>query len=193
MRKNTKEKLLDEAEKLFSQKGFYGASINDVAGEVGVSKQALLHHFSSKEKLYGAVLQRAADKLMGVVKEAKAATELPAEQLSKAFGVMNRPDDDLLRVIILLLRELLDNRDRAEHAHKWFLRPYLDELVGMVEAAQKDGAFKGVAPFAFVYSLLGETQYYLVSLPTLKQLYSDGEFAEHQRDMLALIDAKLTS
>ena len=55
MKLKTKDKLLSTATVLFSKNGFYGTSINDVAAEVSVSKQGLLHHFPSKEKLYAAV------------------------------------------------------------------------------------------------------------------------------------------
>ena len=58
MASDTRELFLDTAETLFAERGFYGVSIAAIAGELGLTKQALLHHFSSKEKLYGAVLER---------------------------------------------------------------------------------------------------------------------------------------
>ena len=58
MQGDTREKLLDMAEKRFAERGFYGVSIAAIAEELGLTKQALLHHFGSKEKLYGAVLAR---------------------------------------------------------------------------------------------------------------------------------------
>ena len=76
------------------------------------------------------------------------------------------------RVIILLMRELLfDNRERAEQAQKWFLRPFLDDVVAINEW-QQHGYYKGQSPLAFVYHLLGATQYYVVSRPTLDKLYA---------------------
>lgn len=52
------EQILIEAAKLFRDSGFAGASMNDLARRVGVSKPALYHHFASKEDLFVAVATR---------------------------------------------------------------------------------------------------------------------------------------
>ena len=189
MKTNTRDKLLEQAEILFANKGFYGTSIKDVAAEVSVSKQGLLHHFPSKEKLYGAVLQGAADHLLAFVQDARKDTHGPAEQLVLLLKQMSLAEGRSLRVIILLLRELMDNRERASDAHKWFMRPFLDELVQITEHAQRDGAFAGKPALAFVYQMLGATQYYVISQPTLRQLYSTREFEQHQQQHLTMLDA----
>ena len=61
MQTDTKHRLLNMSEALFAERGFYGVSIAAIAKEMGFSKQALLHHYPTKEKLYGAVLQRISD------------------------------------------------------------------------------------------------------------------------------------
>ena len=58
---STRDQLLATARTLFAERGFYGVSIASIANEHGLTKQALLHHFSSKEKLYGEVLKEIAD------------------------------------------------------------------------------------------------------------------------------------
>lgn len=191
VKKNTREKLLEHAQILFSQRGFYGTSINDVAKELDISKQALLHHFSNKEKLYGEVLQLTADKLRTSLQDAKRHSADAIEQLRYFLKGMGTASDESLHVIILLMRELLDNRDRAEKAHKWYLRPFLDELVEMVKKAQEQGHLSEVHPLAFVYQQLGAVQYFLISQPTLKQLYSEEEFTQHQQQHFALLDKLL--
>ena len=47
--KNTKERILEEALKLFSQSGYMGTSMNDIAAELGVTKAALYKHYKSKQ------------------------------------------------------------------------------------------------------------------------------------------------
>ena len=190
MKRNTREKLLEQAEILFSEKGFYGTSIHDVAAEVSVSKQGLLHHFPSKEKLYAAVMERAAEHLVEFVAEAKSISDKPQQQLLNIFTQMSTATGRSLRVIILLLRELLDNRERAEQAHKWYMRPFLDDLVQIVELNQTPP--EQVYPLAFAYQLLGATQYYLISQPTLRKLYSNTECDELRTQHLALLERHLT-
>jgi len=49
---DTRERLLDAAEKLFCQKGFEGTSIRDITAEAGCNIAAVNYHFGGKEKLY---------------------------------------------------------------------------------------------------------------------------------------------
>ena len=65
----TKTQFLDVAKKLFAQKGFYGVSIASISGELGFTKQALLHHFGSKEGLYGAVLEGISRRFLEALEE----------------------------------------------------------------------------------------------------------------------------
>lgn len=50
--------LLCAAENEFSQKGFYGARIDEIARGAGVNKRMIYEYFTSKEGLYKAVLTR---------------------------------------------------------------------------------------------------------------------------------------
>jgi TetR/AcrR family transcriptional regulator, mexJK operon transcriptional repressor len=52
------DRIITEAARLFRDKGFSGASMSDLARQVGVSKPALYHHFASKEELFVAVATR---------------------------------------------------------------------------------------------------------------------------------------
>jgi AcrR family transcriptional regulator len=54
----TKEKILEEATRLFAKKGYYATSIHDISLASEVTKGALYHHFDSKEKIFFAVLNR---------------------------------------------------------------------------------------------------------------------------------------
>ena len=48
---NTKDKILDSAQKLVQQRGFNGFSYADIADEVGIRKASLHHHFPTKADL----------------------------------------------------------------------------------------------------------------------------------------------
>lgn len=49
--------ILNAARKLFSSRGFDATSIDDIAGEAGVAKGAVYHHFDSKEDIFTIVLE----------------------------------------------------------------------------------------------------------------------------------------
>ena len=52
-----RESILQAAQRLFSEKGYHGVSIDEIAREVDVSPAILYRHFKSKKVLYEAVLQ----------------------------------------------------------------------------------------------------------------------------------------
>ena len=56
--RETRERVLQAAARLFSRRGYSGVSIADVALAAGVSKAGLLHHFASKETLFLSVAER---------------------------------------------------------------------------------------------------------------------------------------
>src|SRR3989442_1797035 len=50
-----REQILDAALRVFSEKGFAGASIRDIAREAGITEGLIYHYFESKDQLTEAV------------------------------------------------------------------------------------------------------------------------------------------
>ncbi len=53
----TKKKILEAAKHQFSQKGLYGARIDEIAAEAQINKRMLYEYFGNKETLYTYVLE----------------------------------------------------------------------------------------------------------------------------------------
>lgn len=56
MAKDTKERILDAALDMFSQYGFAGTNIRELAGSLGMGKSSMYRHFESKEEIWNALL-----------------------------------------------------------------------------------------------------------------------------------------
>ncbi len=167
----TAEKLIDIAESLFAEKGFYGTSIRDLAEGIGIAKSSLLHHFPTKEKLYGAVLKKLADEMTHEVQGIREAFSDEKEQIFAFVQLLCNNSEKKPNRENIILRELLDNPKRAEKAKKWFFVDYFRELTGMIKSGQNQGMFKPVNPEIFILQLLGAHRYLIISLPTVKQFF----------------------
>ncbi|HAP24595.1 MAG TPA: TetR family transcriptional regulator [Achromobacter sp.] len=51
-----RERILEEAAKLFARSGYDGSSISDLAGAIGVSKAAIYHYYPTKQDIYDAII-----------------------------------------------------------------------------------------------------------------------------------------
>ena len=178
MHTDTRQRLLDIAEQLFAERGFYGVSIAAIASEMGFTKQGVLHYFNSKEKLYGAILQRISDDFQERQTESEQAFEEPTERLKQFYAALAEPTDTNTRRTRLLMRELLDNNARAANAESWYLREFLERLIGMVKAIEDLQALSDEEALTFAYQLLGAVNYFLISPATLGGIFGEKYLAK---------------
>ena len=184
----TADKLIDAAESLFAEKGFYGTSIREVADCLSIAKSSLLHHFPQKEKLYGAVLKKLADEMTQEVREIRHQFTGEKEQIFQFVHMLCHNSEKKPNRENIILRELLDNPKRAEKAKKWFFVDYFNELTDMIKSGQNKGFFKPVNPEIFILQLLGAHRYLIISLPTVKQFFDAKIYQQILKDHRAELE-----
>src|SRR6266536_5403024 len=82
--KERREQLLDVARSLFAEKGFDGASVEEIAHRANVSKPVVYEHFGGKEGVYAVVVDRETQLLLSQMTSALAEDAHPRLLLERA-------------------------------------------------------------------------------------------------------------
>jgi TetR/AcrR family transcriptional regulator, cholesterol catabolism regulator len=136
----TRDEILVAAAQIFSQKGFHGASMQDIAEAVNLQKASLYYHISSKQEMLLEVLDRALDLLIDRIEAVVVLPLPPDERLRKAMQVYLFTlveHRDLASVLLLEHRSLepelhsrhVPQRDRFEHLWRDLIQEGLDSGV----------------------------------------------------------------
>jgi AcrR family transcriptional regulator len=105
-----RDRILDAAMHVFRRHGFRRSSIEQAAEAAGLTRQALYHHFKSKEALFRAVIVR-------VHENAMAAGIAAAEAREKAGGNLA---DILIAQITGRLRQMIASFEGSSHVEELF-------------------------------------------------------------------------
>lgn len=62
---DTKERIVEEAFALFSERGFHAVSVRDIAAAVGIKDASLYNHFAGKQAIFDAIVGEAVDRTRG--------------------------------------------------------------------------------------------------------------------------------
>ncbi len=88
---STRERILDVALDLFTEKGFDGTSLREIAEQLGVTKAALYYHFASKDDILMALHMRFHEfgkEALSMMTEEPVTIELWGELLDQIVGQM---------------------------------------------------------------------------------------------------------
>ena len=188
---DTREKLLAAAHRQFADRGFYGASIAQIAGEVGLTKQALLYHFKRKEDLYREVLKSIAVRLLTGMRSGIDASQPADRQFEDVIlGIFAAAKENPLDTKVLM-RELLDDQRQEAPPEEWFFKTFLDEIVSILEMVDGMAELPRSEKLARIYLALSAIEYFLASESMLRRFYGDAEYARIADDYPAQLRAQV--
>jgi AcrR family transcriptional regulator len=97
-----REQLVDIARGLFAERGFDGASIEEIAARAGVSKPVVYEHFGGKEGLYAVVVDREVRRLLAMMQESLVADHPRVLLEQAAFALLDYIEDapDGFRILV---------------------------------------------------------------------------------------------
>ncbi len=80
--RNTRDRLIEAAKKVFSEKGFFETHISHIIEEAGTARGTFYIHFQSKEEIFGEILNQVIEELKKRIKEIDP-SENPMNQIIK--------------------------------------------------------------------------------------------------------------
>ncbi|RYV51709.1 TetR/AcrR family transcriptional regulator [Pengzhenrongella frigida] len=141
---DTKREILAAATRLFSDHGYRGTSLADIAHEIGYSKASVLYHFASKEALLAELIAPAAADLQALLERV---SDLPVPQARRSviegFAALTVTHRDAVTIMQTGERLVL------EDPHFRAIGPLYERLLGVLEGDEHDAEAR-VAAFMVV-------------------------------------------
>jgi AcrR family transcriptional regulator len=144
--KETSNRILTQAMRIFLEKGYHGTSIDDITRSAGVTKGALYWHFRSKEDLLKKIVadfeRRFLDGLIQAVKDVQGNIRDKIEKYFRynaAFSYYNR---ELCVSFTTLAAELVGAHHGTEPEFKRIYKKYQKFLSTLILRGKKEKMFK---------------------------------------------------
>jgi AcrR family transcriptional regulator len=145
---DTKERILNEAETLFAEKGYHAVSVREISAAAKCNLAAMNYHFGHKENLYLEVFRTRwvprAKRVQASFRESLSTQASPsptavARALAEAFLIGPLSDEERQRHHQLMARELAQPTEAFELLAQRVIRPFLGELAVMFRSFMPEG------------------------------------------------------
>ncbi|MCK4713055.1 MAG: TetR family transcriptional regulator C-terminal domain-containing protein [Marinosulfonomonas sp.] len=151
--------ILDAALDVFSQFGFRGSTLDQIAKAAGLSKPNLLYYFPSKEAIHVELLSCLMDTWLDPLRDLDPAgdpkTEILAYVRRKLEMSRNYPRESRL-----FANEILQGAPRIMDALKGELKQLVDEKATVISGWMDEGKIAQVHPYHLLFSIWSLTQHY---------------------------------
>lgn len=154
-----REVILEAALEMFSQHGFRGATIDQIADAAGMSKPNLLYYFRSKEAIHVTLMQRMLETWLAPLKELDDVGE-PIEELRSYIRRKLEMARDYPRESRLFANEILQGAPRIMPMIEGELRLLVDEKAQVIRGWMTAGRIVTADPYHLIFSIWATTQHY---------------------------------
>jgi AcrR family transcriptional regulator len=173
--KGTKDRILDAALNIFSNKGYYDTKLDEIAVESQSSKGSIYFHFPNKEKLFIALVDQFADVLERNVTQAIenepqgiVRVQIALKSVLDTFGKYRRPAKILLVQAVGLGTVFEKKRMEVTDRFAELIRSYLQEAIDVGEIDAVDTEVVSHAWMGAIYNVV--IQWVYIGEPTPERI-----------------------
>src|SRR5215467_8722504 len=167
----TRAAILKAALEEFSHEGVTGARTDEIARRAGVNKALLYYYFKDKEGLYAAALDQVFSGLHERVTGVLERSDLPPRERLLLYAQTHF--DYIASAPVyprLVQREFMRSAGRslspaASRIMERHVRPFYNQLEGLILEGAKAGDFRQLDPVHTVTSIIGIIVFYFISMP----------------------------
>ncbi len=180
------QKIVEAATGLFHRKGFNTATLDEVAGELGLSKAALYNYIPSKGKLLAMIYGQAFEKIFHRIYEISAAPISPEEKLRQIIRdlICNIITNNIAMFSVFFAEEnQLPSKDFQKILEE--KKRYTRLVIKIIDEGIEKGVFKPVDSRLQAYAILGMCNWLYKWYKPQKEAFSPEEIADR---FLALVE-----
>ncbi|MCB1332415.1 MAG: TetR family transcriptional regulator C-terminal domain-containing protein [Roseivivax sp.] len=159
IQRRNRDAILEAGLTVFSQYGFRGTTLDQIATEASLSKPNVLYYFASKEAIYIALLEGLLDTWLDPLRTLDADGDALHELMSYVTRKLEM-SRDFPRESRLFANEILQGAPHIHGALTGELKSLVDEKAAVIEAWAAAGRIRPVDPHHLVFSIWAMTQHY---------------------------------
>lgn len=151
--------ILEAALDVFSEKGFLGATIDQIAEAAGMSKPNLLYYFPRKEEIYKRLMTSMLDIWLQPLREIDSVGD-PVPEIRSYIRRKLEMSRDFPRQSRLFAGEMLQGGPRIVDVLEGDLKSLVDEKAKVLEGWMDAGKLRRSDPYHLIFSIWATTQHY---------------------------------
>lgn len=159
IQQKNRETILDAALEVFSQFGFRGATLDQIAEAAGLSKPNVLYYYPSKEAIHTELLQNLLDVWLQPLRDLDPGGD-PMDELLRYVRRKLDMSRDMPRESRLFANEMLQGAPRMGESLGGALRALVNDKAAVLQGWMDSGRLTPVPPVHLVFSIWALTQHY---------------------------------
>ena len=153
------ELILEAALEVFSQRGFHGSTIDQIAEVAGMSKPNLLYYFRTKEAMHRALIDRVLENWLEPLQAFDAEGD-PEEEIRSYIRRKLEMAREFPRESRLFANEILQGAPHIAGVLDGPLKELVDEKAEVIRAWIASGKVRDCDPHHMIFSIWSTTQHY---------------------------------